>query len=371
MASSVPHVSSTDQAGMSSSLFYGLPRTRRKRFLGNDNLLRHIDCNQSDISDESSDDEVGAATVDRSSDEESSSMESEDEVTEPTTGLKATYAKKRYAWKKTSFQQPGSCFQNDLPLPPSEPHTAKELFDLFVSRTMLTRVVEETNKYYLQKNGTALGMTIEELTSVLGMFFRMGLVDMHSVRAYWEQGSRYELVAQVMSRNRFERITSHLHFVDNNAATEKTMEDKCWKVRPWLTELRENMLKIPQETKSCIDEILIPFRGRSPIRQYLPNKPKCKWGLKLWARAGESGLCYDFDVYPASSKGFYGDQGGYELGLGAGVVIQLCSSLPDRENNLIIADNFFSSPHLGFTMVFIVRSSNDLVDPKNLDDYNA
>lgn len=85
---------------------------------------------------------------------------------------------------------------------------------------MPTRVVEETNKYYLQKNGTPLGMTIEEITSVLGMFFRMGLVDMHNVRAYWEQGSRYELVAQVMSWNRFEKI-SHLHLVDNDAATEK------------------------------------------------------------------------------------------------------------------------------------------------------
>ncbi|KAL3251556.1 hypothetical protein MRX96_055079 [Rhipicephalus microplus] len=179
MASSMPHVSSADQAGMSSSLFYGLPRTLRKRFLGYDSLLRHIDCNQSDISDDSSDDEVEVPTVDRNSDEESTSTESEDEITAPTTGLKATYTKKRYTWKKTSFQPP-----------------------------------------------------------------------------------------------------------------------------------------------------------------YLPSKPKCKWGLKLWARAGESGLCYDFDVYPASSKGFYGDEGGYELGLGARVVIQLCSSLPDRDNNLIIGDNF-------------------------------
>ncbi|KAH6929266.1 hypothetical protein HPB50_025397 [Hyalomma asiaticum] len=39
-------------------------------------------------------------------------------------------------------------------------------------------------------------------------------------------------------------------------------------------------------------------------------------GFKLWAQAGESGP--DFDVYPASSKGFYRDQGGYELGLEAG-----------------------------------------------------
>ncbi|KAL3195970.1 hypothetical protein MRX96_001731 [Rhipicephalus microplus] len=81
---------------MSSSLFYGLPRTRRQHFLGNDNLLRHIDCNQSDISDDSSDDEVEVPTVDRNSDEESSSTESEDEVTAPTTGLKVTYEEALY-----------------------------------------------------------------------------------------------------------------------------------------------------------------------------------------------------------------------------------------------------------------------------------
>ncbi|XP_040069350.1 piggyBac transposable element-derived protein 1-like [Ixodes scapularis] len=158
-------------------------------------------------------------------------------------------------------------------------------------------------------------MTVEKLTSVLGMFFRMGLVDMHNVRAYWEHGSRYELVAQIMSRSRFEKIAGHLHFADSDGATDEVKYDKCWKLRPWLSELQENMLKIPQECKSSVDEILIPFRGRSPIRQYLPHKPKCKWGLKLWARACDSGLCYDFDVYQACSKGVYEDQEGYQLGL--------------------------------------------------------
>lgn len=54
------------------------------------------------------------------------------------------------------------------------------------------------------------------------MFFRMGLVDVHRVCAYWETGSPYELVADVMSRNKFEKITSHLHFTDNDAATDQT-----------------------------------------------------------------------------------------------------------------------------------------------------
>lgn len=88
---------------MSSSLFYGLPRMRRKHFFGNDNLLCHIDCNQSIISDQSSNDELEEDTVDRNSVEESSRTDSQDEVVAPTLGLKVTYAKKCYTWKKKNM----------------------------------------------------------------------------------------------------------------------------------------------------------------------------------------------------------------------------------------------------------------------------
>jgi len=31
----------------------------------------------------------------------------------------------------------------------------------------------------------------------------------------------------------------------------------------------------------CIDEHLLPFRGRSGFRQYMPTKP-CNYGIKIW-----------------------------------------------------------------------------------------
>ncbi|KAH8029974.1 hypothetical protein HPB51_006180 [Rhipicephalus microplus] len=46
------------------------------------------------------------------------------------------------------------------------------------------------------------------------------------------------------------------------------------------------------------------------------------------------------------NKGFYGSQGGYQLGLGAAVVLQLCSSLPKRDDNLVVTDDFFTGPQL-------------------------
>lgn len=87
-------------------------------------------------------------------------------------------------------------------------------------------VVQETEKYHLQKNRTVPNLSALELKMVLGMFFCMGLTDIHSVRAYWETGTLYALAANVMSRTRFERVVSRLPFLDNNKASVSTTEDK-------------------------------------------------------------------------------------------------------------------------------------------------
>ncbi|KAL3203741.1 hypothetical protein MRX96_041758 [Rhipicephalus microplus] len=365
---------------ISTSTFYSVPKERPKRFV-HANLLDVINPNESDFSaDEKSGEKVSGDSSDEGDAIQTEVEEAEEEVATSTDAPPVDRIlqnmKRRYTWVKKDFDIEAGSFENNFPLPPAEPLSAVEYFDMFVSRSMLKAVVDESNKYYFQKHGATLNLTVKELTSVLGMFFRMGLVNMHRVCAYWENGRTYELVAQVMSRNRFEKITSHLHFFDNEAANDKVKEDECWKVRPWLSSLSSNMVVLPQEKKSAVDEILIPFCGRCYIRQYMPNKPKSKWGLKLWARSGESGLCYDFDVYQRCNKGFYGSQGGYQLGLGAGVVLQLCSSLPKRDDNLVVADNFFTGPQLveelssmGISYIGTVRenrlSCSKLMDEKS------
>lgn len=78
------------------------------------------------------------------------------------------------------FARADKDFKNDFPQPPAEPLTAKQLFDLFVLQNMLTRM-EETNKYYMQKNGPPLNLAIEELNSALGVFFRDGCTECHTI----------------------------------------------------------------------------------------------------------------------------------------------------------------------------------------------
>ena len=69
---------------------------------------------------------------------------------------------------------------------------------------------------------------------------------------------------------------------------------------------------------------MVPFKGKSLLRQYLPNKPH-KWGFKIWGRSGISGFLYDFGVYQGRSTE------------------KSKTSLPKHHNFKIFADNFFTS----------------------------
>jgi hypothetical protein len=55
-----------------------------------------------------------------------------------------------------------------------------------------------------------------------------------------------------------------------------------------------------RDTLLCIDEQMIPFKGSLNIKQYIKNQPT-KWGIKLLALCGGSGLCYDFIIYQGST----------------------------------------------------------------------
>ena len=66
-------------------------------------------------------------------------------------------------------------------------------------------------------------------------------------------------------------------------------------IRPLLRMLKENCCKVTPEEYNSVDEQMIPLKGRSSLRKYMPKKPK-KWGFKVFSRSGQSGFCYDFEV---------------------------------------------------------------------------
>ena len=92
---------------------------------------------------------------------------------------------------------------------------------------------------------------------------------------YWDITSGYEPVAHAMSRDKFQTLKKYLHFVDNHSAPSNVQDeskDRLFKIRPLFEPLKKNCVKQIPEEHNSIDEQMIPFKGRSFLRHYMPNK---------------------------------------------------------------------------------------------------
>ena len=72
--------------------------------------------------------------------------------------------------------------------------------------------------------------------------------------------------------------------------------DKLFKVRPLLNHLRQKFNAIPMDQMICIDEQMIPFKGSSSLKHYVPSKPH-KYGYKIFVLCDSQGIIHDFQVY--------------------------------------------------------------------------
>lgn len=143
----------------------------------------------------------------------------------------------------------------------------------------------------MQETGKILGTTDKEIEIFIGIILKMGIVKMNSVRDYWSTSIGFDWACDI-SRNRFELLCRYVHFVDNSSEIiDKS--DKVWKLRPWLDSFKMNCQSIDPEEHQSVDEVSIPYKGKKcSFKLYNPSKPE--WHIKLFGRAGSSGILYDF-----------------------------------------------------------------------------
>ena len=149
-------------------------------------------------------------------------------------------------------------------------------------------------------------------------------------------------ISRRISRKRFTDIHHYLHFVDNSSLPLPTDPnyDKLGKIRPILNSIADTFCRIycPHQNVS-VDEAMVPFKGRSTLKQYTPLKP-IKRGIKVWSMAdAENGFLCEFDVYTGKKAG------NVQKGLGANVVTTLTEHISNTFRNVYF-DNFFTSASL-------------------------
>lgn len=137
-----------------------------------------------------------------------------------------------------------------------------------------------------------------------------------------------------MPRNRFQLLLQMLHFSDNSILSD----DRLQKIRPLLEKLKSTFQDpITPSENVCIDETLVPFRGRLQFLQYIKNK-RHKFGMKLFKLCLEKGYTYNFSVYCGKSKN-------ENMSVPSKIVLDLLGNLLDK-GRTVYTDNWYTSVSL-------------------------
>lgn len=146
------------------------------------------------------------------------------------------------------------------------------------------------------------------------------------------------IFSKLIPRNRFCTILSMLHF---SRLSEET--NILSKIKTCIDDAREKYKKKFTPHKNlCIDESIVPFKGRLKIKQYLPKK-RNRFGIKLFVLSDvETGIIIDFIVYCGAATEIIDP---CNLGVGGGVVSTLMRDYFGSYRHLYI-DNWYTSPGL-------------------------
>ncbi|GFR77036.1 PiggyBac transposable element-derived protein 4-like [Elysia marginata] len=108
-----------------------------------------------------------------------------------------------------------------------------------------------------------------------------------------------------MGRERFLSILAFFHIANNASFVPYGAEnhDPIHKIRPFVNHLNTIFKEVYQpEREVCIDEAMIPFKGRSKFKVYMTDKPT-KWGFKLYELCeSRSGYVWNLEMYCADKR---------------------------------------------------------------------
>lgn len=176
-----------------------------------------------------------------------------------------------------------------------------------------------------------------------GILLLSGYVSVPRRRMFWEtrKDSHNDLVANAMSRDRFNYIMRNLHCVNND---ELDQIDKFAKIRPIFDKLNSNFQSfVPHCEAHSVDESMIPYFGRHGCKQFIEGKP-VRYGYKVWMGATSGGYCVWVDPYQGKSS--YIEPKYRLLGVGPSVVLRYADVLVNNVGKHpyhLYFDNYFTT----------------------------
>ena len=163
--------------------------------------------------------------------------------------------------------------------------TPLQYFEQYFTDDFINEMCYKAVHYRVTKDpNSTFTVSAAEMRTYLGVVLYMTLVKLGGVRRYWCSSTRINLIADVITRDRFEAITKSLHF--ETETPSPTVSAKTKKFQRIVDQFNDVAATIYLEENLSVDEQIIAYKGRkSSLRQYNPRKPK-KWGWKVFVLSG-------------------------------------------------------------------------------------
>lgn len=166
------------------------------------------------------------------------------------------------------------------------------LWTRFFDQSMLSSLIVNTNqklnmyRSQFKNNSRAelMDTNENEMRAFIGLLyyssvFKCNASDLNTVFA--TDGTGREIFRCVMSMYRFSCLVNCLRFDDLMARQERVKEDPLAPISNLFNKfILNSQAQYSPGAYMCIDEMLVPFRGRCKFVIYMPQKP-AKYGLKI------------------------------------------------------------------------------------------
>nr|XP_004207980.1 piggyBac transposable element-derived protein 4-like [Hydra vulgaris] len=103
--------------------------------------------------------------------------------------------------------------------------------------------------------------------------------------------------------------------------------------------LKDSFSKLKHEEMLCVDEQVVPYKGKLSIKQYNPMKPK-KWGFKIYVLSGVYGLVHNFEIHTGPIDACLGQP---DLKASGNIVINLLVNVSSQKWHKLYFDNWYTS----------------------------
>jgi len=176
--------------------------------------------------------------------------------------------------------------------------TPKSAFLYYFSPDILKYIAASSNKYFeanyvcekiIQKPDTIIGhfqrcgsIKEKDILSYIAVRIGMGINCIPDKEDYWSGDPIYhnDAISSIMTRLHFRTLEAALHATKD----EKALINNSEKITEFMSLLLKRFQGSYQPKQDItIDESMIPFKGRSKMKFYLPNKP-IKWGFIVFAK---------------------------------------------------------------------------------------